>query len=114
MADIIKLKNVSKDYKLGNIVQTALNKVSLEIPRGEIVVVLGPSGSGKTTLLNLVSGLDTVTTGHIFYDNYDITKLNDRKLTKFRKNKSGFIFQTYNLLKHLKCISWKKTFEKPA
>lgn len=101
MAEKITLTKVSKEYKLGKNKFTALKEVSLEIKKGDIVVVLGPSGSGKTTLLNLTSGLDTVTGGNIHYDNVDITKLNDRKLTKFRKNKSGFIFQTYNLLEHL-------------
>lgn len=101
MAEKITLTKVSKEYKLGKNKFTALKEVSLEINKGDIVVVLGPSGSGKTTLLNLTSGLDTVTKGNIHYDSLDITKLNDRNLTKFRKNKSGFIFQTYNLLEHL-------------
>lgn len=101
MAEKIKLINVSKKYKLGSNSFTALENISLEVDRGNIVVILGPSGSGKTTLLNLMSGLDTVNSGNIFYDTKDITKLIDKKLTKFRKEKSGFIFQTYNLLEHL-------------
>ncbi len=95
------LKDVSKIYMIDNKPFYALKKVNLEIKKGEIIVVLGPSGSGKTTLLNLVSGLDRVSEGNLYYDEVDITKLNDAKLTKHRQIKSGFIFQNYNLLEYL-------------
>ena len=98
---MIKLENVTKKYKLGNEVTYALDKISLDIEEGEIVVVLGPSGSGKTTLLNCMSGLEKVTSGKIIYDSKNISKYSDRKITKFRKENIGFIFQTYNLLENL-------------
>jgi len=101
MENIIELKSVTKTYKLGNVLTHALHKVSLEINKGEIIVLLGASGSGKTTMLNVISGLDRPTSGHIFYDGVDISKFGDRKITKFRREKLGFIFQTYNLLEHL-------------
>ena len=99
---ILKLDNVYKTYYLGKIPNNALDGVSLDIYEGEILVILGPSGSGKTTLLNVLSGLDIPTSGEIIYnDKEKISKYSSRKLTKFRKNHLGFIFQTYNLLEHL-------------
>lgn len=101
MDTLIKTTNLVKEYKLGKGKTYALNKVSLTIKRGEILVILGPSGSGKTTLLNVLSGLDKVTKGKIFYNDKNISKYSDYRLTKFRKKNLGFIFQTYNLLEHL-------------
>ncbi len=97
----IVLKNVSKIYMIDEKPFYALKKVNFEIKKQEIIVVLGPSGSGKTTLLNLISGLDRVSEGNLYYDDVDITKFNDAKLTKHRQKKSGFIFQNYNLLEYL-------------
>ena len=78
-----------------------IKHINLSIKEGEIIVILGPSGSGKTTLLNIISGLDKITKGKIIYKGKNISKYSDRKMTKFRKNNLGFIFQTYNLLEHL-------------
>lgn len=101
MENLIEIKNVYKTYYMGEVPTHALNGVSLNIKKGEIVVILGASGGGKTTLLNCISGLDNVTSGDIFYDGENISKYSDRKITKFRKDNLGFIFQTYNLLEHL-------------
>lgn len=99
---ILKLKDVYKIYKLGKVPTNALDGINLDIYNGEILVILGPSGSGKTTLLNVLSGLDKPTSGDIIYNEKDnIAKYNQRKITKFRKDNLGFIFQTYNLLEHL-------------
>lgn len=104
MEKLIELKNVYKTYKMGNIETKALNDIDLVVNKGEVLVILGASGSGKTTLLNVISGLDKIDKrkdSFIKYSNKDISKYSDFKMTKFRKNKLGFIFQTYNLLEHL-------------
>lgn len=101
MENIIEIKNVFKTYYMGEVPTHALNGISLDIKKGEILVILGSSGGGKTTLLNVISGLDTVTSGTILFEGKNISKYSDRKITKFRKDNLGFIFQTYNLLEHL-------------
>lgn len=98
---ILKLEDVSKKYRYGDQIVTALDKVNLEIKTGEIIVILGPSGAGKTTLLNVLSGLDRPSEGKIMFEGKDIAKYSESKITKFRKDNLGFIFQTYNLLEHL-------------
>lgn len=98
---ILKLEDVSKKYRYGDQIVTALDNVNLEIRTGEIIVILGPSGAGKTTLLNVLSGLDRPSEGKIIFDGRDIAKYSESKITKFRKDNLGFIFQTYNLLEHL-------------
>lgn len=97
----IELKNVAKIYKSGEIETKALKGVSLEIDKGEFVVVLGPSGSGKTTLLNLISGLDTATSGSIRVKGEELTGYTSEQLTDFRRKNLGFVFQQYNLLSNL-------------
>lgn len=104
MENLIELKNVCKNYKMGLIKTTALDNINLNIKNGEVLVILGASGSGKTTLLNVISGLDKIDNkkgSYIKYNGIDISKYSDFKMTKFRKKNLGFIFQTYNLLEHL-------------
>ncbi|GAA0001913.1 ABC transporter ATP-binding protein [Bradyrhizobium diazoefficiens] len=79
----------------------ALNNVDLEIAEREVVVLLGPSGSGKTTLLNIMGGLDRPTSGRLFFRDIDLTDLEDRELTKYRRDHVGFVFQFYNLVPSL-------------
>lgn len=98
---LIELKDVCKEYKSGKIRNSVLNNINLAIEKGEIIVILGPSGSGKTTLLNVISGLYRISSGKIMYDGKNISKYSDIRMTRFRKKKLGFIFQTYNLLEHL-------------
>ena len=98
---LIELKDVCKAYKSGKIRNSVLNNINLAIEKGEIIVILGPSGSGKTTLLNVISGLDRISSGKIMYDGKNISKYSDIRMTRFRKKRLGFIFQTYNLLEHL-------------
>lgn len=101
MNNIIEIRSLVKKYTQGKDIVHALDNISIDIKEKEILVILGPSGSGKTTLLNVVSGLDNATSGKILYNGKNIAKYSDRKITKFRKNNLGFIFQTYNLLEHL-------------
>lgn len=99
---ILNLQDVTKKYKYGDQEVIALDRVNLEIKESEIIVILGASGAGKTTLLNVLSGLDRPTSGKIIFNGKeDIAKYSESKITKFRKDNLGFIFQTYNLLEHL-------------
>ena len=101
METLFKLENVTKEYVQGDIITKALDSINLDIYEGEILVILGSSGSGKSTMLNCVSGLDTITSGKIYYKDKEISNYTDKMMTRFRKENIGFIFQTYNLLVNL-------------
>ena len=94
----VSVRNVSKDYVLGRTIVRALHDVSLEVERSEFISIAGPSGSGKSTLLNLVSAIDSPTTGEVFIDGIPLKSLDDNGLSDLRANKIGFIFQTFNLI----------------
>ena len=98
MKELIKFKNVKKSYTVGEKKFNALDDINFSIPKGEFVVILGPSGAGKSTLLNLLGGMDNVTSGEIIVDGNVISDYNDNKLTKYRAENVGFIFQFYNIL----------------
>lgn len=98
---ILKLDNVAKTYNSYDEVTEALSDINLEIKEKEIVVILGPSGSGKSTLLNILSGIDTPTSGHVYYEQEKLENLTSLELTQYRKDNVGFIFQTYNLVANL-------------
>jgi len=98
MKSFIELKNVKKSYLVGKQEFNALNGINLSINQGEFVVVLGPSGAGKSTLLNLLGGMDTVTSGTIMIGEDDISKYDNKELTRYRANDVGFIFQFYNIM----------------
>ena len=97
----IEFKNVTKQYKMGEVTINALNNTNFEIEKGELVVIVGPSGAGKTTTLNILGGMDTVTSGKVLVDNKEITKLTNRQLVTYRRNDIGFVFQFYNLVQNL-------------
>lgn len=97
----IEFKDVTKQYKMGEVIINALNNTNFEIERGELVVIVGPSGAGKTTTLNILGGMDTVTSGKVLVDNKEITKLTDKQLVTYRRNDIGFVFQFYNLVQNL-------------
>ena len=98
MDKILQVDNIHKFYGTKGNVTKALNGISFTVERGEYVAIMGASGSGKTTLLNCISTIDNVTSGHIYIGGEDITKINEKKLAKFRREELGFIFQDFNLL----------------
>ena len=100
----IEFKDVYKIYKSGSNEIHALDGMSFTIEQGELCVMVGHSGAGKTTLLNILGGMDTATSGQVTLDGRDITKLNSRQLTEFRRNDVGFVFQFYNLVQNLTAL----------
>lgn len=98
--DVLNIQNLKKVYgsKFGGIKYPALNDINLKVQNGEFVGIMGPSGSGKTTFLNVISTIDKPTSGSVFVDGMDITKLKEPHLSSFRREKLGFIFQDFNLL----------------
>ncbi len=101
MKEILKLKDVSKEYGLRGFRTRVLNNINLTVNEGDFISIMGPSGAGKTTLLNLISSLDKPTKGEIILDGKDITKIKNKELSNLRRDKIGFIFQDYNLLDNM-------------
>lgn len=98
---MIKVKNLIKVYKQGNTEVCAVSNFSVEILDNEFISIIGKSGSGKSTLLHLLGGLDKPDSGNILIDEVDITKLTDKQMSKFRREKMGFVFQNFNLIPEL-------------
>ncbi len=98
---VLSARGLVKVYAAGEIQVRALRGVDLDLRRGEFVALLGPSGSGKSTLLNLLGGLDVPTSGSIHYLDHDLTRQDDRALTRYRREHVGFVFQFYNLIPSL-------------
>ncbi len=96
--NLIELKNAVKEYTVGDVTVRALNDISLAVKPGEVIIILGESGSGKSTLLNIMGGLDVLTSGGIFLEGKPYTNFRDAEMSKLRRQKFGFIFQSYNLL----------------
>jgi putative ABC transport system ATP-binding protein len=95
---IVEVKDLTKDYKQGDIVVHALAGVDLTVDKGEFTALMGPSGSGKTTLLNLIGGLDAPTSGHVVVDGTDLATVGGGGRSKMRLQRLGFVFQAYNLI----------------
>jgi putative ABC transport system ATP-binding protein len=104
MNNVVKLKNVDKVYRMEEVEVYALRSISLEIRKGEYTAVIGPSGSGKSTLLHIMGCLDRPTSGKVFLDGVDISKLNDFELARLRGRKIGFVFQFFNLYSTLTAL----------
>jgi putative ABC transport system ATP-binding protein len=102
--DFVKLVDVRKIYKSGDVITKAVDGINFEICQGEFVVIVGASGAGKTTVLNILGGMDHATSGQIFVDGKDIGKYSERQLTKYRREDIGFVFQFYNLIPNLTAL----------
>lgn len=101
MAIVYDLRQVTKTYRMGEVLVEALRGVDLQIEAGEFLVLLGPSGSGKSTLMNILGGLDTPSQGEVHYRDLDLTRASPAALTEFRRRYVGFVFQFYNLIPSL-------------
>ena len=98
---VFQMQQVSKTYVMGEVTVRALQQVDLNLYEGEFIILLGPSGSGKSTLLNILGGLDVPTGGHVYFQNWDLTRASEGELTRFRRQCVGFVFQFYNLIPSL-------------
>ena len=94
----IEFKNVVKEYKMGEVKIKALDNTNFSIDKGELVVIVGPSGAGKTSALNILGGMDKASSGRVWVNNKEITKLNDKELIAYRRHDIGFVYQFYNLI----------------
>lgn len=102
---MLQIKNVYKEYKTGNLIQKALDNVSLNLRDNEFVAILGPSGSEKTTLLNIIGGLDRYDKGDLVINGISTKKYKDRDWDSYRNHTIGFVFQSYNLIPHQTILS---------
>ena len=104
MKEFVVLQDITKIYKMGETEIRAADNISFSIDKGDFVVIVGPSGAGKTTVLNILGGMDTATSGKLLVDSEDITAYNSRKLTEYRREDIGFVFQFYNLVPNLTAL----------
>lgn len=104
MGEFVKLQDITKIYKMGEVEIRAADHISFTIEKGEFVVIVGPSGAGKTTVLNILGGMDTATSGKLLVDGQDVTAYNARRLTGYRREDIGFVFQFYNLVPNLTAL----------
>lgn len=104
MEDYVRLENVTKIYKMGEVEIHAADGIDFSISKGEFVVIVGPSGAGKTTVLNILGGMDTATAGKVLVDGKDVAKYTPKMLTGYRRDDIGFVFQFYNLVPNLTAL----------
>lgn len=102
--DFVRMEKVSKVYRMGEIEIRAVDEIEFSIDQGEFVVIVGPSGAGKTTVLNILGGMDTATSGHVWVDGNDIAQYSAKQLVSYRRDDIGFVFQFYNLIPNLTAL----------
>jgi len=113
-APIFSAHDVTKVYRSGDVEVSALRGVDLDLFEGEVAVLLGPSGSGKSTLLNIIGGLDQATSGTVCFRNEELTSLSEARLTRYRRDHVGFVFQFYNLIPSLTAWeTWRSSLRFP-
>lgn len=101
MAEFVELRDVRKVYQMGEVKIAAADGINFTVKKGEFAVVVGPSGAGKTTVLNILGGMDSATSGEVWIDGSDVANYNAKKLTTYRRDDIGFVFQFYNLIPNL-------------
>ena len=104
MKDFVKMQDITKVYRMGEVEIRAADGINFSIDKGEFVVIVGPSGAGKTTVLNILGGMDTATSGTLLVDGEEITGYSARRLTEYRREDIGFVFQFYNLVPNLTAL----------
>lgn len=104
MEDYVRMREVKKIYKMGEVEIAAADGIDFSVGKGEFAVVVGASGAGKTTVLNILGGMDTATSGEVIVDGNDITTYNTKQLTAYRRDDIGFVFQFYNLVPNLTAL----------
>ena len=102
--NIVELHGVRKSYRMGEVTIHAVDGVEFEIEKGDFAVVVGPSGAGKTTVLNILGGMDSCDEGQVLVDGEDIADYRGTRLTAYRRNEIGFVFQFYNLVQNLTAL----------
>ena len=100
----VEFHNVGKTYHMGEVSINALHDATFQVEKGELVVIVGPSGAGKTTLLNILGGMDTLSNGRVVLDGQEISGMNKKQLTEYRRHDVGFVFQFYNLIGNLTAL----------
>lgn len=100
----VEFENVGKTYQMGEVAINALHDATFQIEKGELVVIVGPSGAGKTTLLNILGGMDTLSEGKVMLDGQEVSAMNKKQLTNYRRLDVGFVFQFYNLIGNLTAL----------
>ena len=101
---VVEFRDVGKTYHMGEVEINALHDTTFDIEKGELVVIVGPSGAGKTTLLNILGGMDSLSRGKVFLDGQEVSKMNRKQLTDYRREDVGFVFQFYNLIGNLTAL----------